>query len=143
MGCETMTELRLSYVLQIRIQDWARAGYPSETCGVLIGRSGGEETEVEKVIAARNLNVERARDRYELDPAALLAADEAARDRGLEIIGIWHSHPDHPAVPSETDRAQAWHGWSYVIVSVSSGGVEDLRSWRLTGADFVEERIRS
>ena len=138
-----MTGLRLSSALKARLQERAQAGYPNETCGVLIGRCGDEETEVEEVIAARNLNLERARDRYELDPAALLAADEAARSRGLEIIGIWHSHPDHPAVPSETDRAQAWRGWSYIIVSVASGGVEDLRSWRLNGADFVEERIRS
>ena len=138
-----MTGLRLSSGLKVRLQEWARAGYPSETCGILIGRCDDEEAEVEEVTAARNLNVERARDRYELDPAALLVADEAARNRGLEIIGVWHSHPDHPAVPSETDRAQAWRGWSYVIVSVSRGGVEDLRSWRLNGADFVEERIRS
>jgi len=138
-----MTGLRLSSALKARMQDWARAGYPSETCGILIGRCGGEEAEVEEVTAGRNLNVERARDRYELDPADLLAADEAARHRGLEIIGVWHSHPDHPAVPSETDRAQAWRGWSYVIVSVSRGGVEDLRSWRLNGSDFVEEMIRS
>lgn len=138
-----MTGLRLPCALQARLQDWARAGYPSETCGILIGRCGDEDVRVEEVLAARNLNVERARDRYELDPAALLAADEAARDRGLEIVGVWHSHPDHPAVPSATDREQAWRGWSYAIVSVSRGGVEELRSWRLTGTDFVEEMIRS
>lgn len=138
-----MTGMRLPSTLKARMHDWVRAGYPSETCGILIGRCGGQETVVEEVVAARNLNVERARDRYELDPADLLLADEAARDRDLEIIGVWHSHPDHPAVPSETDRTQAWRGWSYVIVSVSSRGIEDLRSWRLNGADFVEEVIRS
>jgi proteasome lid subunit RPN8/RPN11 len=59
----------------------------------------------------------------------------------LEIIGIWHSHPDHPARPSETDRAAAWEGWSYLIASVTKHGVADLRSWRLQGKDFVEENI--
>jgi len=76
------------------------------------------------------------------DDATLLAiqAQEAA---GLDIVGIWHSHPDHPARPSETDRASAWPEWSYVIISLQRDGVRELRSWRLNGADFEEEVIRA
>ncbi|PZO40399.1 MAG: metal-dependent protease of the PAD1/JAB1 superfamily [Shackletoniella antarctica] len=70
-------------------------------------------------------------DRYYIDPADLLRVQKSARDRGLEIVGIYHSHPDHPAVPSECDRALAWPVYSYVIVSVVQGRVVDLKSWRL------------
>ena len=70
-----------------------------------------------------------------------LAADQAARDQGLEIVGIWHSHPDHPAEPSVTDLASAWGGWSYLIASISLKGMQDLRSWRLHDGSFLEESI--
>jgi proteasome lid subunit RPN8/RPN11 len=120
----------------------ALAGYPDESCGLLIGRRSTEpDTLVEDVVQARNVNVERPGDRYELDPDAFAAADRAARERGLEIVGIWHSHPDHPAVPSATDRDRAWTGWSYLIASVGRGGVAELRSWRLHGEAFAEEVI--
>jgi proteasome lid subunit RPN8/RPN11 len=92
---------------------------------------------------ARNLDTARARDRFDLDPADHLAAEELARAVGLEVVGVWHSHPDHPAVPSEADRAQAWRGWSYPIVSVTAGRARELRSWRLAGQGFVEEELRS
>ena len=88
----------------------------------------------EVVHPARNLNVERAHDRYELDPRDQLAAERAARDSGREVIGVWHTHPDHPATPSETDRAAAWSGWSYLILSVVRGELAELRSWRLDEA---------
>jgi proteasome lid subunit RPN8/RPN11 len=60
----------------------------------------------------------------------------------LEVVGVWHSHPDHPARPSETDRNGAWEGWSYLILSVTAEGVPDLRSWRLRGEHFEEEDVR-
>lgn len=114
-----------------RLRELACAGYPNEVCGLLLGRVEGEQRRVEVVHPARNLNVERARDRYELDPRDQLAAEEAARAAGREVLGVWHTHPDHPAQPSETDRAAAWSGWSYLILSVVRGEVADLRSWRL------------
>ncbi len=117
------------------------AGYPHETCGLLVGRREADRALVSRVVQARNLNVARARDRYDLDPDDFFQADEAAREAGLEILGIWHSHPDHPAVPSETDRSRAWEGWSYLILSVTAEGVADRRSWRLSGERFVEEAI--
>ena len=122
---------------------WIGGGYPEETCGLLIGRTHLGRTETARAMRARNLNRERARDRYDLDPADFLEADAAARAAGLEIVGVWHSHPDHPAEPSETDRAAAWEGWSYVIVEVTSAGASALRSWRLAGERFVEEPVSS
>jgi proteasome lid subunit RPN8/RPN11 len=125
------------------LEAWIGGGYPEETCGLLIGRSHLGRTETSRAMRAKNLNRERARDRYDLDPADFLAADVAAREAGLEIVGVWHSHPDHPAEPSETDRAAAWEGWSYVIVEVTDGRVRALRSWRLSGERFVEEPVAS
>ena len=98
-------------------------------------------TDVIEAVQAPNLNHERPGDRYELDPKAMLTADRDARQKGLEIVGVWHSHPDHPARPSETDRTAAWEGWSYVILSVSRDGVRDVRSWRMKGEQFEEEEI--
>jgi proteasome lid subunit RPN8/RPN11 len=133
--------VRLPQRLRSRLEAWAREGYPEESCGLLLGRHDGELVRVERVTRARNLNTARARDRYELDPRDWLATDERARAAGLEIVGVWHTHPDHPARPSETDRAQAWEAWSYLILSVGRGGVADLRSWRLAGAEFVPEEV--
>ncbi len=117
-------------------------GYPHEACGLLLGRPDPERVSVHRVHPARNLNTERAHDRYELDPADQLGAETQARRAGLEVVGIWHTHPDHPAEPSETDRRAAWPGWSYLIASVRGGQVRDLRSWRLTRNRFQEEEIR-
>lgn len=69
--------------------------------------------------------------RYEIAPQEILAAMKDARSQGLDIIGIYHSHPDQPAVPSECDRAAAWSHYSYAIVSVSEGRLVDLRCWSL------------
>ena len=125
------------------IERWIGGGYPEETCGLLVGSTGVGRTETSRATRARNRNRERARDRYDLDPEDFLAADLAARREGLEIVGVWHSHPDHPAEPSETDRTAAWEGWSYLIVEVTARGVAALRSWRLLGERFVEEPVSS
>jgi proteasome lid subunit RPN8/RPN11 len=133
------------------------ASYPSEGCGLLLGQrvlTDSPETEpveayrvVDRVLPLANAwepglsdvtedEGERGRnhsvgDRYWIDPADLMATQKSARQQGLEIIGIFHSHPDHPAVPSECDRALAWPVYSYLIVSVVRGQVVDLKSWRL------------
>lgn len=115
-------------------------GYPRECCGLLLGRVGdGMEHVVHRQHPGRNLAA--ADDRYELDPEDYLAADYAAISAGYRIVGVWHSHPNHPARPSITDRELAWSGWSYLIVSVDGGEVAELRSWRMHNGDFAEEEI--
>jgi proteasome lid subunit RPN8/RPN11 len=136
-------ELCLPAPQRRQLEAWAQAAYPREACGLMVGRGAPGGGQVLAVRQARNLNTERAHDRYELDPEDFLAADREARADGLEILGVWHTHPDHPAVPSETDRAAAWPGWSYVILEVGEGGVAALRSWRLAGAVFEEEEVAS
>jgi proteasome lid subunit RPN8/RPN11 len=129
--------------LRRRIEWRAANGYPHEVCGLLIGRSDGHTTAVAEVVEARNRNHRRARDRYELDPEDFLRAEKLAAGLGLDVVGIWHSHPDHPAEPSETDLEAAWQGYSYVIVSVERDRGVETRSWRLNGGGFVEEAIES
>lgn len=138
-----MAKLFMPLSVRRNLEELVQGGYPHETCGLLVGRQTAQRVEVEQVVAARNLNTERAYDRYEIDPEDFLCADRNARAEGLEIVGVWHSHPDHPARPSETDHAAAWGGWSYVIVSVTREGVAELRSWRLNGEQFEEEAIQS
>ena len=134
-------ELWLPRHLCGQVEEWAAASYPHEACGLLIGHSEGPRSEVARVTAARNLNRHRPRDRYLLDPADFLAADCSARDDGLDVVGFWHSHPDHPARPSDTDLEAAWAGYSYLIITTTATGASRLRSWRLDGGGFREETV--
>jgi proteasome lid subunit RPN8/RPN11 len=133
--------LRLPVLVRSELARLVAAGYPHETCGLLVGRELPDGAAVERVVPARNRNEERARDRYLLDPDDHLRAESEARAGGRDVVGVWHSHPDHPAQPSETDRAAAWEGWAYLIASVTPQGVAELRAWRLRGEHFHEEPI--
>lgn len=115
--------------------------YPYEACGILVGKIRKERKIVKKNFPAKNLNQERAQDRYELDPADFKVADEASRRQGLEIVGFYHSHPDHPAQASKTDTERAWEGYSYLIVSVYKGKVEKYKCWRLNRDKMIEENV--
>ena len=135
------SRLRLDDARFAEINARARAEYPHEACGLLIGREAGGRTLVERVASCRNLAGDRLADRYLLDPNDFRAADETARREGFDIVGIWHTHPDHPARPSETDLEAAWPGYSYLIVSVTSAGVAERRAWRLEDERFIEQEI--
>ncbi|MBL8472172.1 MAG: M67 family metallopeptidase [Rhodocyclaceae bacterium] len=137
-----MDELLLLPAQRAQLETWATAAYPLEACGLMLGRRAGQGAQVEAVRSARNLSLERAHDRFELDPLDFLAIDAEARAAGQEILGVWHTHPDHPAQPSDTDRVAAWQDWCYVILSVTRQGVLDLRSWRLEQDQFVEQTVR-
>jgi proteasome lid subunit RPN8/RPN11 len=137
----TNTRLRLAPSLRKEMETRAAAGYPNEVCGLLIGRANGDATTVEHIAPARNLNTVRARDRYALDPNDFLRAERFAAERDLGVVGIWHSHPDHPAIPSQTDLDAAWPEYSYVIVSVFDGRVSETRSWRLDIDRFNQEEF--
>lgn len=134
-------KLTLPRALRATLRGWARAGYPEETCGLLIGESRPKGLVVREVRQATNLERSRAADRYVLDPVAFLDADRDAREAGLEILGFWHSHPDSPAVPSETDRTRAWVGYAYVIVSVAADRSSDVRVWTLEDGTFQEGEV--
>lgn len=123
------------------IDEAVAAGYPHETCGLLVGRFAPGRTEVVRAAQAANLNTERAADRYELDPADFHRIETAADADGLEVVGIWHSHPDVAPIPSETDHVRAWDGYAYLIVRVGDAGAEEWRSWLRDGETFREQAI--
>ena len=133
--------LRLPTSLRRQLHGWARDGYPHEVCGLLVGSSGAEATTVSRVTRARNLAVERLRDRYTLDPEHFLAVDSVARESGMEVVGVWHTHPDHPPRPSSTDREAAWECFSYLILAVNADGVADITAWRLRRGRFDEQPV--
>jgi proteasome lid subunit RPN8/RPN11 len=94
-------------------------GYPNEICGIMVGPRGeGRVTEVRR---ARNIIVDRSRDRYEIDPRDHIRIQREADADGLDIVGYYHSHPDHPAQASRFDTERAWAGYVYVIVSIENG----------------------
>lgn len=116
-----------------RLRAHAEAGYPDEVCGFLIGSMDlpGREFTVREARAAVNRHGSGASRRYRIDPDEYRAAEREAERRGLELIGIYHSHPDAPARPSEYDREHAWPNSAYVIVSVEAGRAGELRAWLL------------
>lgn len=130
--------VRLGEADRRRIRDRAEADYPVEACGLLIGKRVGDEVWIRSVREAVNLETDHAATRYELDPQAFLAADRDARRMGLDVVGFWHSHPDAPPAPSETDLAAAWSGYVYMIVSVEAGTAKEMRVWSLTDGSFEE-----
>ena len=108
------------------------AAYPNEGCGVLIGSINNENVEVVDVLVGHNLWTERSRDRYDLDPADILAAEKSGRDRALDVVGFWHSHPDHPAQPSQFDADRAWVDYVYLICATVTQGSRDLNAFMIT-----------
>ncbi|MEA2693959.1 MAG: hypothetical protein QOJ16_3346 [Acidobacteriota bacterium] len=123
----------------------ASASYPEECCGVLIGHAADRDTAtvVERILSVGNEREDSRHNRYVISPETILAAQKEARGLGLDIVGYYHSHPDHPARPSDFDRDHAWPGLSYLIVAVERGRVVEARSWRLTDdrESFDEEII--
>ena len=101
--------------------------YPNECCGALIGRDGV----VTETLALPNTTQEGPRRRFKVRPQDYRAAEGRASQVGGELLGFYHSHPDHPAQPSQYDLDHAWPFFSYVIVSVREGVSEDMTSWRL------------
>jgi proteasome lid subunit RPN8/RPN11 len=114
-----------------RMRDLAAAAYPDEGCGVLVGRRVDGRVQIHRVTSARNLNEERSRDRYVMDPGDIVRADREARVDGLDIVGFWHSHPDHPARPSQFDTDHAWAEYVYVICHTSREGTGDVNAFTL------------
>jgi proteasome lid subunit RPN8/RPN11 len=111
----------------------ALSGYPFEVCGVLLGRGLDGTRRVDKVIAVPNRETEAPRVRYQIAPEDLVRIQREGREEGREILGYYHSHPDHPARPSETDRRIAAEGLSdgviHVVVGVDQGKSAAPTAW--------------
>ncbi len=121
--------------------------YPHECCGVLLGAFRGPDRIVQQVVRCGNTRSDRPQDRYNIDPRELVAIQRQGSQKGLEIVGFYHSHPDHPAQWSSTDLAEAhWIGCSYVITAVEKGVAAQTNSFALMGESeddkhFAKEEI--
>lgn len=134
--------LLLTTAIRSFIEAHAVETYPHECCGVLVGRVDARGRHALEAHRTGNLNTQRAHDRFELDPRDYMRIDKQARARNLDIVGIYHSHPDHPARPSQTDLDAAWEGYSYVIVAVNQGKAGDFHSFELVQGKFQQEEAR-
>lgn len=125
------------------INDHAREGYPEEVAGALVGMNIDGMKIVVDVWRAENTHEDERSRRFLIEPLKIKEFEERAEERDMDVLGFYHTHPDHPAEPSEYDREHAWPGYSYVIASVGSDNVEDIRSWTLKSdrSGYDEETI--
>jgi len=151
--------LRISDELAEEVRALGAGTYPDECCGALLGREDKEtfnaapreagakdwctSRSVMGLFPLVNRRDDSPRNRFSVTSEDVMEAEKAARTQGLEVIGWYHSHPDHPACPSAYDRDHAWPWYSYVIVSVANGTPLDVTSWRLNDdrSEFVPEGI--
>jgi proteasome lid subunit RPN8/RPN11 len=130
--------LRMSQQIYDALRQHGEETYPYECCGVLLGHfargNGGSVNEAEEAVRAGNARTDSAHNRYQIAPQELVRIQRTSRESGQEIVGFYHSHPDHPAQWSPTDFAEAhWIGCSYVITAVEKGAARQTNSFRLAG----------
>jgi proteasome lid subunit RPN8/RPN11 len=151
----TAPSLKMTAEIAQQIRRHGAEAYPHECCGALLGRDdvGGQVTsagsmqlplrEVVALFPLVNRRDDSPRNRFAVTAEDVRDAEKAAREKKLEIVGWYHSHPDHPAKPSQYDREHAWPWYSYVIVSVANGKPAEMTSWRLSDdrADYACEEV--
>ena len=130
----------LQATVDAAIRAHGRDAFPHECCGAMLGKDGV----VHEAFRLPNTTEEGPRRRFLVRPDDYRAAEKRARETGLELLGFYHSHPDHPARPSQYDLDHAWPSFSYVIVSVMSGEDKALTSWQLNAdrSAFEEETVQ-
>lgn len=122
-------------MIRIESEPWqamvahARQAYPNECCGAMLGTIDDGGKNVREAIALENAFEGAQAARYELRPEDLLKADKAARDRGMDLIGIYHSHPDCDAYFSTTDLQNSCPWYSFVVLSIQKGEFDHANSW--------------
>jgi len=137
--------LCLSSELEKKIREDGEAAYPNECCGVLIGEvdNAGVKTAKSAVTIDNARKDGEQYHRFLITPEDMMKAEQTARSMKLDVIGFYHSHPDHPSAPSGYDKDHALPFYSYVIVSVDKGKAQIFTSWELTDnrSDFVKEEV--
>ncbi len=127
-----------------QIESQAIAIYPDECCGFLLGKEDQDGKRVIHLVReVDNAKPGDKRRRFEITGRDYMLAEHFAEESGLQLLGIYHSHPEHPAIPSEQDRIAAQPWFSYVIVSVVKAQTDHIRSWRLNEIAQFEEEIFS
>ena len=136
----TLSEDRL-----VEIRKHGERDYPFECCGLMLGRfeAAGRKVVTETYQISNAREEEAKRNRFLIRPEELLRGEKYAREKGLDVVGFYHSHPDDRAVPSQYDLEHAWPTYSYIVVSVEAGRAADLRSWEMKSdrSQFDEEEI--
>jgi len=135
--------LKLSQSAYIALRQHGEETYPHECCGVLLGHFGDDGTKtVSRTARCGNTREDSPHNRYNIDPRDLIRIQREGRERGEDIVGFYHSHPDHPAHWSSTDLAEAhWFGCSYVITSVEKSSATKTNSFELTGSDEADKKF--
>lgn len=139
-----MNQYKIQFTEEVasEIATHLESSYPNEGCGFFFGKNGSPRF-VTKTIKVKNVKKGDQRRRFEIDPVDYINAERFALENGLDFLGIYHSHPDHPAIPSGHDRKQAMPFFSYLIISVQEGKSENATSWRLDDETrrFEEEEL--
>ena len=134
--------LLLAKNLEQEIRDHGAKDYPNECCGAMLGTDGDAGREVRALFPLVNRRDDSPRNRFSITPDDFRAAERAASERGFDLLGWYHSHPDHPARWSPTDFAEAhWIGCSYVITSVEKGKAAVTNSFELAGSDEADKKL--
>lgn len=134
--------LRLTQGIYEQLRRHGEETYPHECCGVLLGRSDSGVNLAHAAVRAGNTRTDSAHNRYSIAPQELVKIQRQGREQGWDIIGFYHSHPDHPAQWSKTDFAEAhWIGCSYVITAVENGIAKQTNSFLLTGTDEEDKAL--
>jgi len=135
--------LKISHSAYAALRQHGEELYPHECCGVLLGSFDDDGTRtVTRVARCGNTRDDSPHNRYNIDPKELIRIQKESRERGEDIVGFYHSHPDHPALWSPTDLAEAhWIGCSYVITSVEKGRAGVTNSFELVGGDESDKRL--
>jgi proteasome lid subunit RPN8/RPN11 len=151
----TAPTLKISAEIAQNIRQHGSETYPHECCGALLGRDamdgdrtspGGMQLPIREIVALFplvNRRDDSPRNRFSVTSEDVRDAERVAREKQLEVVGWYHSHPDHPARPSQYDKEHAWPWYSYVIVSVANGKPAEMTSWRLSDdrSDYACEEI--
>lgn len=137
-------KIRVESECQTTMNAHAEAAFPEECCGFMLGSETEQGArhikEIYKIDNTKDANRER---RYLIEPTAQLKAERYAREQGLDVLGVYHSHPNHPSRASEFDRVHAMPFWSYLIISCMEGKTAEIQSWRLRDdrTQFDEEEL--
>jgi len=129
-----------SSILQ-KIETHLESAYPNEACGFLLGSHIQRQRSITHLIEVENQSTENQRRRFVIDPLDYLKAERFAAREGLALLGIYHSHPDHPAIPSVHDLEFAQPYFSYFIHAIAEGKMADSKSYRLLDGKFIEEKF--
>ena len=139
---QTRLVLKMAETVFNQLRAHGEETYPHECCGVLLGTAHESGNEVHAAVRAGNTRTDSAHNRYQIAPQELIKIQREARAQDLDIVGFYHSHPDHPARWSATDFQEAhWVGCSYVITSVEAGVARQTNSFYLTGSGEADKRF--